>query len=223
MDRYAHALRDTPRALTAELARYGGLNPHGQPNWRVVLAANVLEQSFGVMRHMPLVTADSDVTDIEPEKVEAGEFWTPRYQQNGWILERWFPPTTWGSPLDWRLATAQDGVTRMMGEWPRHGDWWMVSEEFLPHCPPAAFWKAEIQRELKRMAALPGDPSRVLSERLYTARVAEERRRERYLEEVNYVHRGVVEQVTATVGARAQRVRDAAAADAGLSGNLAAG
>lgn len=223
MDACARAVRDTPRALMAEITRYGGLNPFGKPQWRVVLAQNVLEESHGVMRHMPLVSADADVTDIEPERVETGEFWTPRYDCKGWILERWFPSTAWGNSLDWRLATAEDGVTRMMGEYPRHGDYYMVSTEFLRECPSVGYWKDEIQEELRRMANLPGDPARLLEDRLREARLDEERRKERYLEEVNMIHRSVVDPLLATVGGTAQRVRDAAALAAGLQGNLAAG
>lgn len=223
MDAYALANRETSRELAAELTRYGGVNPFGKPCWRVVLAQNCVDQSFGVMRHMPCVSADADVTDIEPEKIEAGEFWTPRYHGKGWVLERWFPATAWGSALDWRLATAEDGVTRMMGEYPRQGGYYMVSEEYLEHCPGAGYWKGLIQRELRRMAEMPGDPARLLAQRLYEAQVAEERRNERYLDEVNAIHRSVVDPVLATVGSSAQRVRDEAAEAAGLQGNLAAG
>ena len=39
--------------MEREITRYGGLNPFGKPNWRVVLGQNVREQCFGTMRHMP--------------------------------------------------------------------------------------------------------------------------------------------------------------------------
>ena len=122
MDQEAKANRETPPALRAEITRYGGLNPYGKPQWRVVLAQNVLEQCFGVMRHLPMVSEDADVTDMAPELIEEGEFWIPRYSGKGWILERWFPTSTWGDQETWNNTYAEDGFTRMMGRFPRHGE-----------------------------------------------------------------------------------------------------
>lgn len=221
MDAYAMAIWDTPAELLRELVRYGGTNPHGKPNWRVVLAQNVLDQSFGVMRHMPCVSAEAD-PDVEPERVDTGEFWTPRYQGRGWILERWFPATAWGTAAEWEQERAEDG-SRRMGEWPRHGEYFMVSETFLEHLPPADHWKQEIQKELRRMAALPGDPAMHLANTLYANRVREERRYQEFVDQVNAVHRQVIEPTLATVGGTAQRIRDHVAAGLGLEGNLAAG
>jgi hypothetical protein len=227
MDAFAHALKDVPVALHREITRFGGLNPFGKPLWRVVLAQNVLEQSFGVMRHMPCVSADAmpdnEIPDVEPERIETGEFWTPRYSGRGWILERWFPASVWGSLQEWRLATAEDGETRMMGAFPRHGDYYMVSDVCLPKCPSVGYWKTEIGKELRRMTAMHSDPSRRMNEALYMARIAEERRKERFTEEVNSIHRSVTAPILATVGRTAQCLRDGLAEQIGLRGNLAAG
>lgn len=227
MDAFAHAIKDTPEALRREITRYGGLNPFGRSNWRVVLAQSVLEQSFGVMRHMPCVDPelhpDNVQLEVEPERIETGEFWTPKYSGRGWILERWFPAAVWGNSVQWRLETAEDGITRMMGEFPRHGDYYMVSDGYLAHCAPVGYWKQEIQKELRRIAEMNGNPERRLAEVLYMARVSEERRKEKFVDEVNAIHRSVTEPILATVGSTAQRVRDGLAERIGLMGNLAAG
>ena len=219
------ATRDTPRQLTAELTRYGGLNPFGQPVFRVVLAQNVRKQTFGTMRHMPVLQADAvdDVPEVEPEAFSSGELWVPRYDGQGWILERWFPAHAWGSQSEWEHETAQDGVTRMMGEYPRHGDYYIVSEEFHAEQCSAEFWKAEIQKCLRVEEAMPGDPATVLSLNLYLHRWRQEMKEEAYREEVNRLHRTVTDPLLATISKTAQLVRDRIRVEQGYDFHLAAG
>ena len=219
------ATRGVPRELAKEITRYGGLNPHGAPLWRVVWAENVREQSFGQMRHMPRLSADCDLdmSGVEPERFESGEFWLPKYSGRGAILERWFPPSVWGSCWEWEQELAEDGVTRLKGEWPRHGEYNMVSEEFYPTMLSADFWKQEIQKELRRQENAPTDPATYLATLLYVERAAAAARAEAFLEEVNHIHRSTVEPLLATVGRTAQRVRDELMAEMGIDGHLAAG
>lgn len=221
MDPHQLAMRDTPREIEREITRYGGLNPHGKPAWRVVLAQNVREQCFGTMRHMPRVSADADITDIEPESYESGEFWVPRYMTPGWILERWFPAHAWGSQADWEAAEADDG-SRLKGEFPRNGDYFMVGEGPFAEMPSTDFWKREIARLLRAEANSPTDPATHLSQHLYLERVAEEARREAYRTEVDQIHRGVTDPLLTTVSRTAQRVRNELADEMGW-GHFAAG
>lgn len=217
--------RDTPRALLAELTRYGGLNPFGEPVFRVVLAQNVKEQTFGTMRHMPLIDVDAvdDVPEVEPESFSSGELWVPRYDQVGWILERWFPAHAWGSQFDWEHETAQDGFTRLKGAFPRQGDYQMVNEVFHVELQSAEFWKEEIQKCLRNQEALPGDPATVLGRNLYMHRAKQQQREEVYREEVNRIHRSVVDPMLATIGRTAQLVRDEIRVEQGYDFHLAAG
>lgn len=220
------ATRDIAREIREEITRYGGSNPHGQPAWRVVWAQNVLEQSFGTISNMPRVGADIDVSEVsslEPQSFESGEFWLPRYMNKGAILERWFPATTWGTRGDWESEMAEDGITRLKGEYPRHGDYYMVSDQFYPEMPTIGFWKNEIQREIRRQANTPKDPAAYLSTILFVQRKTEEARRQAFLEEVNNIHRGQVEPLLATVGRTAQLVREGLLVEAGLEGHLSAG
>ena len=219
------ATLDVPRQLNRELARYGGLNPFGLPLWRVVLAANVLEQSFGQMVHMPRFSADTDVTvaEVEPERFTSGEMWTPKYEAEGYGLERWFPASAWGSRAEWEHETSRDGVTRMKGEFPRHGDYWMVGDEWHLRLISADGWKREIQRWMAEQAALGGDPAMRLKLNLYKHRLKEQRRHEAFEEDVNRIHRSVVDPMLATIGATAQRVREQVALDMGWGTHLPAG
>lgn len=223
MDAERLAMRDTPREVEREITRYGGLNPYGKPMWRVVLGQNVREQSFGTMRHMPRVSAEADIADIEPERYESGELWLPRYITPGWILERWFPPHAWGSQSDWEAVTSEDGTTRLKGEWPRHGDYYMVGEGPFDELPGISYWKQEIARLLREEAEMPHDPATNLSRHLYIERVQEEKRREAFRSEVNFIHQSVTDPVLATVGRMAQRLRDSIAAETGFEGHFSAG
>jgi hypothetical protein len=226
VDPHAHANRNVPGEIRREITRYGGLNPFGRPSWRVVWAQNVLEQTFGSMRHMPRVGADIDLAEVEalePQFFESGELWIPRYQNRGAILERWFPASAWGSQITWESEVAEDGVTRLKGEWPRHGDYFMVGDEFYAEMPSAGFWKDKIQLELRRMANAPVDPATYLANCLHIERSAEAMRREAFIEEVNHIHRHEVEPMLATVGTTAQRVRDELMDSLGMEGHLAAG
>jgi hypothetical protein len=217
--------RDTPRHLTAELMRYGGLNPFGEPSWRVVLAQNVLEQTFGTMRHMPVIDADAvdDVPEIEPERFSSGEIMVPRYNDRGWILERWFPAAAWGTQDEWEHETAEDGVTQLKGEFPRHGDYFMVNDTFHVEPKSADFWKIEIQKCLQYQQNQPGDPATILSRNLYMHRIKQELREEAYREEVNRIHRSVVDPMLATIGKTAQCLRDQIRAENGYDFHMAAG
>lgn len=217
--------RDTPRQLLAELTRYGGLNPFGVPLFRVVLAQNVREQTFGTMRHMPLIDVDAvdDVPEVEPERFSSGEIWVPRYNQEGWILERWFPAHAWGSQGDWEHETAQDGVTRLKGAFPRQGDYFMVNDEYFAQPQAAEFWKGEIQKCLRDQEALPGDPATILGRNLYMHRTKQEKREEDYREEVNRIHRSIVDPMLATIGRTAQMLRDQIRTEQRYDFHIAAG
>lgn len=216
------ATQDTPREVEREITRYGGLNPLGRPAWRVVLAQNVREQCFGTMRHMPRVSVEADIADIEPERYESGEFWVPRYLTPGWILERWFPAHAWGSQSDWEAATSEDGVTKLKGPYPRNGDYFMVGDGPFVEPRSLSYWKGEIARLLRAEANSPTDPATHLSQHLYLERVTEQARREAYLDEVNHIHRSVTDPLLTTVSQTAQRVRQSLAEDLGW-GHFAAG
>ncbi len=199
--------RDIPAELTAEITRYGGLNPHLEPNWRVVWAQNVRMQTFGVMRHIPLISEEADLEGLEPERITTGEMWLPRYCQAGAILEKWFSASIWGDVFDWENELNEDGGRRM-GEFPRQGGYIMVSTEFLTELPAADYWKEKIQEELCRMMAAPVDPATHLKVQLFLERRNQERREQEYLLEVDHVHRSQVAPALMTVSRNANLMRE---------------
>ena len=111
------------------LAEYGGCIPDGRPVWRMVLAQNVRIRATGIMRHAPKLSAavDFDASHVQAEHVEEGTFWVPRYSFQGWILERWLPPTSWGSRAAWEQTRTDDGTSRLLGPYPENGDYWMLA------------------------------------------------------------------------------------------------
>jgi hypothetical protein len=131
-------LRDTPREVIEALIRWGGKNEYGEPNWRIILAQNHLVQRAGMWTEFAddteqtqFRTVGSQVRyqhrDIAPDRILTGTRWVPLYQIEGWILERWFPASSYGSREQWESALSQDGVTPMMGPFPERGGYFMPS------------------------------------------------------------------------------------------------
>lgn len=122
--------RDTPDWIQAELREYGGLSPDGQPIWRLVLAQNCRIHCFGTMNHVSQDTRnwadDARPTDLVPDRIEEGDFWIPRYRIKGWILQRWFPASMWGSREKWEGEKSRDGRTRLLAGFPQRGDYMMM-------------------------------------------------------------------------------------------------
>ena len=131
-------LQDTPAEVTEKLLRWGGKNEHGDPNWRIILAENHLVQRAGMWtefaddtEQVQFETVGKDVRyttrQIAPDAIRIGMFWVPLYPCQGWILERWFPASAYGSRQQWESALSQDGVTPMMGPFPEKGGYFMPS------------------------------------------------------------------------------------------------
>ena len=135
-------LKDTPRRVVEKLLAWGGKNPYGLPNWRIILAENHLVQRAGVwtefeaddkqaeFQHMRTEEGEHACTfqtqSIAPTKVKIGMFWVPKWPVRGWILERWFPASSWGTKGAWEAAKSSDGVTPMMGPYPEKGDYFLL-------------------------------------------------------------------------------------------------
>jgi len=130
--------RDTPQEVTDKLLRWGGKNPLGKPLWRIILAENHLVQRAGIWTEyaegtdtVQFESREHDVAyttrEIAPDAVRIGMFWVPLYPCRGWILERWFPASAFGSKLQWEAALSQDNETPMMGPFPEDGDYFMPS------------------------------------------------------------------------------------------------
>ena len=120
---------DAPKDLQKSLAKHGGMVPgQNRPMWRLVLAQNCLIVTNGIMHDL----GDGEVScfamgpdgkkfyEKPLDSVKQGRFEIPKYPCEGWILERWFSQSTWGTPEEWRSHKSEDGST-IMGEYPNQG------------------------------------------------------------------------------------------------------
>lgn len=135
--------KDTPDLLNRDLAEYGGLSPDGQPIWRMVLAQNcrihcfgqrneiergrraAMEQDEAVRTAAGLAVKETRL--IEPDRIIDGEHWILRHAFKGWILQRWFPASTWGTRTNWESQKAKDGRKRLLAAYPNRGAYMMMA------------------------------------------------------------------------------------------------
>jgi hypothetical protein len=104
--------RECPPHVAKELTIAGGLNPFGEPNFRVVWGYNRIvpitgewqefEQFVATLRDKVTGYAESrPVTRLKRSVIETR--YLPKYlPANCWHLEMWRPPEEYGTPEEWR-------------------------------------------------------------------------------------------------------------------------
>ena len=133
-----------PRETQRFLKRYGGVTPYNQPKWRLIVSEECLVKEAGVWTDWAegLSTKEKGGLNFAPIEGQPGVVYerfrnkplrvvtevreTQKYPQAaGWILEMWFPASSYGTPADWGSYKADDGITPMLGPYPECGDWEM--------------------------------------------------------------------------------------------------
>lgn len=133
---------NVPRETERFLASYGGKNPFGKPKWRLIVASERMVKEAGVYRDWApgLSIAERGGLNFSPNPNAPGCNFQPygnkplrvvtemrevrKYPQaEGWILERWFPASTYGTQEQWFSYKAVDGFTPMLGPYPESGDY----------------------------------------------------------------------------------------------------
>ncbi|HEY4741753.1 MAG TPA: hypothetical protein VIH76_14250 [Candidatus Acidoferrales bacterium] len=119
MIRVIRETHDTPSAVAEVLARAGGRNRFGEPNFRVVWGWSRLSWIGGRW-------TDHDAhgniirSTIELRRV-------PKYLPfDRWHIERWIAPEIYGSPKIWHAATLEreDGIlVSVLGPYPSRGEY----------------------------------------------------------------------------------------------------
>jgi hypothetical protein len=114
-------LRETHIAaagVAQRLARAGGLNRFGEPNFRAVWGWSRLAWIGGKFE-------DRDASGTLVRETVALRL-EPKYAPlDRWHIERWCPPEIYGSPEDWRAATLEvhDGRSiAALGPYPSRGE-----------------------------------------------------------------------------------------------------
>ena len=106
---------ETPEYVSQRLARAGGYNRFGEPNYRVIWGWNRLTPIGGRWEDR-----DSEGRLIR-ESVELRM--EPKYPQlNRWLIEKWVPPEVYGSPAKWELDTTEEGIPAL-GPYPSRGEY----------------------------------------------------------------------------------------------------
>lgn len=137
--RVTREIHDAPEAVRERLARAGGLNRFGEPNFRVVWGGARLAWVGGRW-------TDRDAQgNVIRERVELRR--VPKYLPiDRWHVERWMPPETYGAPAVWRAQTVEteNGVrVPALGPYPSRGEYEHcftlqgANGEFIPLSPAA--------------------------------------------------------------------------------------
>lgn len=163
-----------PYALKHAILRTGGMNLYREPLFRVVRAEDrfisiagewsiwaenipVGERgSLGMKEAQAMVKRQRRPEEIVeylqanmrkgPERMIRGYVDRPKYGMVGWILEKWKPAESWGSPADW-YAYQFEGVCAL-GPYPARGDYEHVAGP-TPYQPSIADIKRAIQENFR--------------------------------------------------------------------------
>jgi hypothetical protein len=154
-----------------------------------------------------------EVEAAQPDRIEEGVFWVPRYKYNGWILERWFPGEAWGSEeLFASQRSGADGRTRMLAAWPRNGDYFMLKGPW-PTIDAAGDLKQHIREYMIQERDKPTDWAAALRGEMALEMAERDRLAFAYEDRLAAVARGEVDPVLGSISNAAQRVRNQIARD----------
>jgi len=110
--------------------RYGR-SPFGEPRYRLVWAPARLEQSGGewVDWNPGTPVSDRGKAGATPWRRRPEMRWTRKYPgEECWLIERWAPPSSYGSPEQWYRPVAAGGTVLpcgipCCGDYPQMGDY----------------------------------------------------------------------------------------------------
>lgn len=219
---------ETPRSYREFVTKIGGKNPYGDPLWRVVLAERCLRKSSGLLHHLPtgevsIFAVDAKGVHYEKpqDSVDAGVFELPRYPVEGWISERWFPASTWGTREEWESARNEIGGKLHAEPFPERGDYFMVGT-FGERLPELSDIECAIQMwedgHRKRPTNIVAYYKQLLSNEEY----AREQRREQLERDLAYMRKHELVPVLKSGSLEAQRFRNQLNASIGDPSHLGA-
>lgn len=192
-----------PVAIQRFIKSYGGTNPYGEPKWRLAIAAEIFVKEAGVWRDWAegLTTAekggmnfttnpegsgmDFERHDNKPTRVVTEIREKRKYPQSeGWILERWFPASTYGTRDDWHSFKAADGMTSMLGPYPEKGDYEYCYGPW-EHIPTTDVIQTRISQHMAQINGRTGSPESRQREAMQRFELEEEqaeaKRKEEYM------------------------------------------
>lgn len=139
-----HGTELCPTEIQNYLTTIGGLTPFSEPMWRLVLARNViwkvqggkiwdenlsLQQRGGfIFQELNETGSVHRLSDSRPLRDESDRLVEQqRYPHlDGWILQRWFPPSHYDKSQWFAPENCMPGGTPKLGPFPQFGDYEMV-------------------------------------------------------------------------------------------------
>jgi hypothetical protein len=125
--------REVPEWVEKHITMKGGLNPFGEPNFRVIWGGNRTYQVGGMFKK-PITFKDEHGVECSIVTEVADMRTLLKYHPNRWHMERWRGPEFYGDRDEWYRST-WDEVAQMhvMGDYPDLGDYEHVF--YLAMCP----------------------------------------------------------------------------------------
>lgn len=188
-----------PKALRETILRVGGTNIFDEPMFRLLLAEDRTIKAAGAWNVWPKGTSVEDRgglgisniqkmikqgcstaeineyvqgrTSVTPITVVRGMVDRPLYQFGGFVLEKWKPAESFGSPVDW-YAFRFEGEPAL-GPYPTHGDYELCAGP-TPYMPTSAEVEEAIRRTYKEIEDRPSTPMARMSQMLSQMEAAEE-------------------------------------------------
>ena len=236
--------KDTLRAIK----RVGGVNPFGEPMFRLILAECRVIRSAGSwnqwsknvpvedrgglgIKHVIQMLKDgcsaqeineyvNSRTAAQPEKTIVGMVDRRLYQYQGFILEKWKPAITFGSPDDWYSYRFQGEAA--LGPYPTYGDYELCAGP-TPYLPTQEECIEAIQRTFREIDERPSSPQARMSQMLAAM---EEQEKALQRETENKIEAGLKEDamIYKTISSTgAGRARQELAKQAGVPDNIHCG
>ena len=122
------------------------------------------------------------------------------------MLEKWFPPSTWGTREEWVSHKSEDGST-IMGPYPSEGDYWMLAGPF-EKIPELADLRQSIDMHRQAMQSQPSNYANLLKQTILDQETARETRRAKLEADLAYMRKNELVPVLKSGSLAAQRFRN---------------
>lgn len=235
-----------PKATIDAIKRVGGVNPYGEPIFRLILAECRIVRASGAwnlwnknvpvedrgglgIKHVIQMLKDGcrpeEISEYmnsraaQPEKTIVGMVDRPLYQYQGFVLEKWKPAITFGSPEVWYSYRFHGEAA--LGPYPTYGDYELCAGP-TPYLPTQEECIEAIQRTFREIDARSSSPKERMCQML-AAMEEQEKALER--ETLNKIEDRFKEDsmIYKTVSLSAGRARNELAKEAGVPDNIHCG
>ncbi len=117
--------REIPDWVAERIARLGGLNLYGRPNFRCIWGGNRTRLVGGMFNKVIQTRDDMIIGKVHTVVIPTAEMRTIlSYHPFRWHLEKWLPPECYGSREEWYERTwDEESKLHVQGDYPTEGDY----------------------------------------------------------------------------------------------------